>query len=258
MKKRISFVLILISSALLFAGEINFLSFNMNTRSRTAEQAADMIKESGADFVFLQEVWLEENKDAALHKICSLLGKSEWNFVSSSSYSLKTIQKKGDETYKSGGNGQNNAVIYNSTKLSVKNLADEIGFTDFSGDYLFDKNNVILVEITPADNKSQKCIAINVHLPFNDRPHRKRDLETLEKLYAHFKLKSAVIIAGDFNYYRRDLTKRNFDIVDGTENYFTDPNFGIPTTLSTKGTASVLFASDYDHFILNKKLIIKK
>lgn len=257
MKKFCAFFAIFFVSVLVFAEEIKVLSFNMGSRNRTALQVADMIQESGADIVFLQEIWVSAPKDDALQKMRTRLGKSDWDFVSSSSYILNQVTTIGGETYKTGGNGQNNAILYNKSKIALTNLAEMVGFTHFGkveSDFLFDKNNVILVEFSPKDKLAQKCVAIDIHLPYTDKPHRKRDLATLERLYARYKLKYAVIVAGDFNYNRKDLTKRNFDFVDGTENWFSDPNFGICTTLSTKGDDRVIFANDYDHFIFNKKI----
>ena len=259
MKKISSVILLFFLSALLFAQNLKFLSFNMGSRNKTALEVADMIKESRADVVFLQEIWVSAPKDDALVKMCARLGKSDWDFVSSSGYMLQSVQKIGKETYKTGGNGQNNAIIYNKAKISLKNLANELEFTHFGkteANFLFDKNNVIVVELSSKEKPEQKCIAIDIHLPYNDKEHRKRDLETLERLYAHYKFKYAVLIAGDFNYNRRDLTKRNFDYVDGTEKWFYDPNFGICTTLSTKGEEQVVFSNDYDHFIFNKKIAV--
>ena len=261
MRKISAFVISFFLSALLFAEEIKVLSFNMGARNKTAIQVADMIKESEADFVFLQEIWVSAPKDEALKKMCAHLGKSDWDFVSTSSYSLKNLVTIGEESYKAGGNGQNNAILYNKSKISLTNLAETIGFTHFGAvesDFLFDKNTVILVEFALKSEPQKKCIAINTHLPYTDKTHRKRDLATLERLYARYKLKSAVLIAGDFNYNRRHLTKSNFDFVDGCESHFYDPNFGILTTLSTKGESEVIFANDYDHFIFNKKIAVKE
>lgn len=261
LRKITAILALLLAPALVFAGEIKVLSFNMGARNRTAVQVAEMIRESGADIVFLQEVHITAPKDTALQKMREHLGSGEWDFISSSPYILRSTEIIGNEVYKAGGSGQNNAVLYNKGRLTVRNLAESIGFTHFGkveSGFLFDKNNVMLIEISPSDADARSCIAINVHLPYNDTAHRKRDLETLERLYARYKLRHAVIIAGDFNYSRKQLTRRNFDFVDGSEGHFYDPNFGIPTTLSTKGETQIIFASDYDHFIFNKKIAVRE
>ncbi len=256
MKKRnniitLIFVFLLFSGNLLYAEKINLLSFNMGAKGRTANKIADMIDESEADIVFLQEVWVKDPENAALNRMLKRLG-DDWDFVTSSSYALMEMRYVGEESYKTGGYAQNNAIVYNRKKLVITDLADEVGFTDFDGDYLFDKNNVQLVEFK-LNNKKSKLYAINVHLPYNDYQHRIRDLETLEKLYAKYKHSSALVIAGDFNLNRSALTVRNFDFVDGTKRWFSDPNYGIATTVSPSKKSGVFFVNDYDHFICNKK-----
>jgi endonuclease/exonuclease/phosphatase family metal-dependent hydrolase len=256
MKKRnniitLIFVFLLFSGNLLYAEKITLLSLNMGAKGRTANKIADMIDESGADIVFLQEVWVKDPENAALNRMLKRLG-DDWDFVTSSSYALMEMRYVGEESYKTGGYAQNNAIVYNRKKLVITDLADEVGFTDFDGDYLFDKNNVQLVEFK-LNNKKSKLYAINVHLPYNDYQHRIRDLETLEKLYAKYKHSSALVIAGDFNLNRSALTVRNFDFVDGTKRWFSDPNYGIATTVSPSKKSGVFFVNDYDHFICNKK-----
>ena len=256
MKKRnniiifIFLILIFFSNAV-YAEKITLLSLNMGAKGRTAYKIADMIDESGADIVFLQEVWVKDPENAALNRMLKRLG-NDWDFVTSSSYALMEMRYVGEESYKTGGYAQNNAIVYNRKKLVITDLADEVGFTDFDGDYLFDKNNVQLVEFK-LNNKKSKLYAINVHLPYNDYQHRIRDLETLEKLYAKYKYSSALVIAGDFNLNRSALTVRNFDFVDGSKRWYSDPNYGIATTVSPSKKSGVFFVNDYDHFICNKK-----
>lgn len=270
MKKRnniitfIFLILIFFSNAV-YAEKITLLSLNMGAKGRTAYKIADMIDESEADIVFLQEVWVKDPENAALNRMLKRLG-DDWDFVTSSSYALMEMRYVGEESYKTGGYAQNNAIVYNRKKLVLTDLADEVGFTDFNGDYLFDKNNVQLVEfklnkeLVPAgkldsgsSSSNKKLYAINVHLPYNDYQHRIRDLETLEKLYAKYKHSSALVIAGDFNLNRSALTVRNFDFVDGSKRWFSDSNYGIATTVSPSKKSGVFFVNDYDHFICNKK-----
>ncbi len=245
------FLILIFFSNVVYAEKINLLSFNMGAKGRTANKIADMIAESGADIVFLQEVWVKHPENAALNRMVGRLG-NDWAFVTSSAYALMEMRYVGEESYKTGGYAQNNAIVYNRKKLVLTDLADEVGFTDFNGDYLFDKNNVQLVEFK-LNNKKSKLYAINVHLPYNDYQHRIRDLDTLEKLYAKYKHSSALVIAGDFNLNRSALTVRNFDFVDGSKRWFSDPNYGIATTVSPSKTSGVFFVNDYDHFICNKK-----
>ena len=217
------FLILLFFGNTVYAEKITLLSLNMGAKGRTAYKIADMIDESGADIVFLQEVWVKHPENAALNRMLKRLG-NDWDFVTTSSYALMEMRYVGDESYKTGGYAQNNAILYNKKKLMLTDLADEIGFTNFDGKYLFDKNNVQLVafRLVKGKNKSDKgaasdvkLYAINVHLPYNDYQHRIRDLETLEALYAKYKHSSAMVIAGDFNLNRSMLTNRNFDFVDG-------------------------------------------
>lgn len=252
----ISLLATLVLSVSAFAENITVLSFNMGSRNRTATQVADMIAAAHADVAFLQEIWVKAPQNTALHTMVAQLGTDDWDFATSSAYSLTTVQTVGEETYKTGGNGQNNAILYNKKKLALIDLADDLGFTHFDGDYRFDKNAVQAVRLALQADAEHECIAINVHLPYTDKAHRTRDVRTLERLYAHFKLRYGVLIAGDFNYHRKDLTTRNFDYVDGTEKWYVDRNFGIPTTLSTKGDTLILFANDYDHFVYSPKITV--
>ena len=251
------FVFLIILGNAVYAEKINLLSFNMGAKGRTANKIADMIAESGADIVFLQEVWVKHPENAALKRMVGRLG-NDWAFVTSSAYALMEMRYVGEEAYKTGGYAQNNAIVYNRKKLVFADLADEVGFSDFSGDYLFDKNNVQLVAFKLVDGKEDRTsaydlYAINVHLPYNDYQHRIRDLETLEKLYAKYKHNAALVIAGDFNLNRSYLTKCNFDFVDGSNRWFSDLNYGIATTVSPSKKAGLFFVNDYDHFIYSKK-----
>ena len=251
------FVFLLFSGNLVYAEKINLLSFNMGAKGRTANTIAEMIDESDADIVFLQEVWVKHPENAALKRMLKRLG-NDWDFVTSSSYALMEMQYVGSESYKTGGYAQNNAIVYNRKKLVLTDFADEVGFTDFNGEYLFDKNNVQLVAFKLVDGKEYRTsaydlYAINVHLPYNDYQHRIRDLETLEKLYAKYKHSTPLVIAGDFNLNRSYLTNCNFDFVDGSNRWFSDFNFGIATTVSPSKKAGLFFVNDYDHFIYNKK-----
>ena len=266
MRKISTFFLAFFLSALLFAEQLRLISFNMGGRNRTAREVAEMISESGADIAFIQEIWLSENNDKATRQILSVLRKNaDWQVETTVHFILNNYKEITGETYKTGSNGQNNAIFYNKSKVSAKNLAEEVGFSNFGAEtgnpaknFLFDKNTCQIVKFTPnsesKNGANSEFIAINVHLPYTDKAHRARDVATLERLYARYKQKYGVIIAGDFNYYRRDLTKRNFDFVDGSESWYYDPNFGLLTTLSSKADTEIVFASDYDHFIYSPKI----
>ena len=263
-------------SATVFATDITLLSMNL---AHTKRQGADgydewknlvcaIVKESKADIVFLQEVPIELEKrfDTAVFKMAKkgnvlddfsrCLGSS-WAYFSTADYAIRKNMTVGAENYVFCDMNQNNAILYNSRRVLGKNLAKSLGFSDFSGDFLFDKNNVQAIEFRVSGAESEKFVAINVHLPYNNASHRERDTATLERLFAHFKLKIGVIAAGDFNTHRAELAKRNFDFADGNDGWFSDKNFGLKTTLSAKGDG-ISFANDYDHFLFSKKIAVKQ
>lgn len=94
---------------------------------------------------------------------------------------------------------------------------------------------------------------MNVHLASNNNPtNLNRDIDTLEKLYASYKLKYPVIVGGDFNTPRTDLLHRNFDNVDGNSSWYLN-NKGVKTSLG-KNKSAISFSNDFDHFIYNNKI----
>lgn len=276
MKRFFASILYFILATFIFATDLNILSFNMAHLKRQnasdytewLDNICSIVKESKADIVYLQEVAIELEKipnislfkkakaNNILDDITVKLGKS-WSYYSTADYAIRKNQTVENEQYTYCDMNQNNAILYNRNKVLAKDKAENIGFTTFTGKYLFDKNNVQVIEFSLVGQASKKFIAINVHLPYSNIEHRKRDMETLEKLYASYKLTNAVLIAGDFNTYRKDLIKRNFDFVDGTDSWYIDSSFGLKTTL-TKNPNKVSFANDYDHFIYNKKISIAK
>lgn len=161
-------------------------------------------------------------------------------------------KKINNQTYSKATANQTNAILYNSSIFNVIDKAKEFGFTDFSGEYLFDKNNVQIIEFTEIKTKN-KLNVINVHLPYNNTDNWKRDLKTLESLYEKLKFKSAIVIGGDFNTWRVNLTNQNFDNVDGTTSWYYDKKAGIKTTVSEE-KKSFRFAQQFDHFIYNNKI----
>lgn len=256
MRRILALLAVLALAAAAYAERLTLLSFNMGGRNRTAAAVADMIAESHADIAFLQEIWVSAPQNTALKAMAAQLGDGRWDFATSSAYSLTGPKTARGESYKAGGNGQNNAILYDTTKVTLDDLADEAGFTRFDGEFLFDKNTVQLVRFTLRGGSRAQFVAVNVHLPYTDKVHRARDLRTLERLYARYKRSGGIVIAGDFNTRRTELTARNFDFVDGTEQWFSDRHFGIATTLSTKGDDRVQFANDYDHFVYSKPITV--
>ena len=275
MKKFVSICVLLCFFACAAAAEITLMSFNLAHLKRQGAEGYDewaktvcaVIKEAKADVVLLQEVPIELEKTAnplfkrakknnVLDDFAKMLG-SGWLYCSTANYAIRKNMEVGGESYVYCDMNQNNAMLYDSKKVLARDLAEQVGFAKFDGKYLFDKNNVQAVEFRVSGAESEKFVAINIHAPFNNLEHRSRDLATLEKLYASLKMRSAVIIAGDFNTPRKELKTRNFDGVDGEDSFFSDRNFGLKTTLSSKGEGIAL-ANDYDHFIYSKKVNVVK
>lgn len=227
-----------------------------------------VIKDNDFDIVLLQEVpiGLDKRYDTKIFKTAkeknilddftTLLGKN-WSYYSTANYAIRSNITMGEENYVYCDANQNNAILYNGYKVLAKDMATELGFAEFKGNFLFDKNTVQVLEFRISGKETEKFIVINVHLPYTNYEHRMRDLKTLEKLYTKYKLSMGVLIGGDFNLYRGDLTKRNFDFVDGNNSWYYDKNFGLKTTFSTDKD-SIKFVSDYDHFVYNEKIKIKE
>ena len=275
MKRLLSAIFVLFFCLLSSVANIRLLSFNIAHGKRQGAEGyeewintiSDVIKGEKADIVFLQEVPIElvktseplfkkARKNNILDDFSKILG-SGWCYFSTADYMIRRSVERDGESYIYGDMNQNNAILYNSQKVLGKDLADRLGFTKFDGKYLFDKNNVQAVEFRVSGNEGEKFVAINIHAPFNNLEHRSRDLAMLERLYASFKLKSGVVIAGDFNTARKELLGRNFDFVDGEDSFFSDRSFGLKTSISSKGD-NITLANDYDHFIYSRKITIKK
>ncbi len=267
-------LLFALAAASVFA-DITLLSMNLAHLKRQGADGYEdwknlvcaVIKDTKADIVLLQEVPIELEKrfDTPLFKtakhgnilddFAGVLGAS-WAYFSTAEYAIRKNMTVGAENYVFCDMNQNNAVLFNSRKVLGKDLAKTLGFTEFSGEFLFDKNNVQAIEFRVSGSESERFVVLNTHLPFNNTAHRERDTKTLEQLFAHFKLREGVICGGDFNTSRAELAKRNFDFVDGTDGWFSDKNFGLKTTLSSKGE-NIVFANDYDHFLYSKKISVK-
>ena len=274
MRRFICFCCILYCSAVLFAEQFVLLSFNINGAAKTpraenAQWLADIchiIQQSKADIVFLQEVCIELDsvphttlfKKARMHNVLDvcveLLGKDEWAYFSTANYGLRKTVTVQEQAYTMGDKTQNNAILYRADKLDAQDLSDELGFTSFSGTYLFDKNTVQVVQFCVRGTDTKPAlVGINAHLPYNNAEHRERDVRTLQRLYARYKLRFGVVLTGDLNMHRAELTDKNFDIVDGDERWYVDRHFGLKTTVGTSDT-EFRFANDYDHFLYNAKL----
>lgn len=274
--KRFCFSLVfLFVFATSFCDTLTIMSFNLNgtnsshrmkEKSRWAEDIAAIISQANADIVLLQEVSIEldkrldteyfknPKKDNVLDFFIRELKNGKWEYCTSADYILRKNMSIDGRTYKSGNKTQNNAVLYNESKLKANDQKKMLNFDTFKDSkYKFDKNSVQVIEFEERATR-QKFIVMNVHLPYSDIDSYTKDLDTLERLYASQKLKMGVIVGGDFNTHREALTKRNFDNVDGTTNWYYNFNFGLLTTIAVRNSKTFAFANAYDHFIYNKKI----
>lgn len=275
-KKIISIALIIFFSFTLFAAPIKIMSFNLNgndgkhrfeSNEQWSKTITAILKQSKADIILLQEISLDlekilgdsegrkKAKEDNLKRLCSeLTGFSgNWKYETSANYMLRKDIKIGNINYAAGSKTQNNAILYNSSKFSVKDLSSELRFNNFTNAKCkFQKNSVQVLKFTELETK-EEFIVINVHLASNNNPDKlNRDVDTLEKLYASYKLKYPVIVGGDFNTPRTDLLHRNFDNVDGNSSWYLN-NKGLKTSLG-KNKSTISFANDFDHFIYNNKI----
>lgn len=274
------FIFVQVASAENFPQNANaLLSFNVNgmqknhrleTNPKWADTITKIISESGADIVCLQEVCidLEKRRDTALFKNpkknnvldyftkhLSEEKKCEWRAVTSARYLLRANVQKNGKDFSYGDKTQNNAILYDAGKFSARDLASDLGFENFSGEFLFHKNSVQVLLFENIET-SEQFIVINVHLPFSNSAKNNDDLETLKRLTKHFE-KFPLVVAGDFNISREILLKKKFFAVDGKTGNFSSSEFAIATTLS-RSEKNFRFANDYDHFVFNEKVIEKK
>lgn len=277
MTKKILFVFIILCvSVYAFSEEITILSFNIKGTSTTNRQGntewlndiCNIISKSQADIVLLQEVCIElekipgnkvfkrAKKNNLLDDIIMVLGDETWRYLSTADYGLRANVTVNGIEYSYGDKTQNNAILYNSDKVFAFDYAEKLGFLNFSGDYLFHKNTVQFVEFSLINQKETKFFVGNVHLPYSNLEKRYQDLKTLEALFAKYKHNNGIIIGGDFNLHRSELTDRNFDFVDGQDSWYYDKNFGLKTTVG-KSEEGFNLVNDYDHFIYNSKIKVK-
>ncbi|MBE6344747.1 MAG: hypothetical protein E7063_03530 [Spirochaetaceae bacterium] len=276
MKKIFCTALVLLVTFFVVAEEITILSFNIKGTSTSNRQGntewlndiCNIISNSQADIVLLQEVCIElekipetkvfkrGKKDNLLDDMVKILGCENWCHLSTADYGLRANVSVNGIEYSSGDKTQNNAILYNSAKVQAFDYAEILGFSNFDGNFLFNKNTVQFIEFSLVNQEETKFFVVNVHLPYNNLEKRFHDLETLESLFAKYKHYNGVIIGGDFNLHRSELTGRNFDYVDGHDSWYYDKNFGLKTTVG-KSEDGFSLVNDYDHFVYSSKINVK-
>lgn len=244
------------------AGEFSIMSFNIQGNNVQhdvinedwVDQIVQVIKMSKADIVLLQEVRLlrESPANNLLESLVSKLNKKgdNWNFCSSVRYAKCKMDL-------------HNAILYNAKNVTLKKdlaYSPPFNFVQYYDTtendprrYQFVYNNVQVIEFAHKDKSSQSFYVVNVHLPSPKNTKLVKERHILELLYADYKSKKPLIIAGDFNIRRSELKRgSNFSdaIIDGNEGRYSD-FWGQKTTLSTS-TKEFTLSNDYDHFIVNK------
>jgi endonuclease/exonuclease/phosphatase family metal-dependent hydrolase len=253
------------------AKEISVMSFNIQGHGPGSslhragnkdweDSIIDIVRQSGADIVLLQEIPLTSPygnlANSFANKLTSITGHT-WESADSASYSLSSMEL-------------NNAVLYNYEKVClIEDLAHSIPFylyqhkTDnIKREYNFIKNNEQILKFTlKEDSSSDFFYLVNVHLPGpNDNEGQlSKEMREIEKLYADYKRNIPMIIGGDFNTRRIDLIRgSNFSdgIIDGNDGQYSD-FWGQKTTISSPNLNVVQLANDYDHFIINKNYLFE-
>ena len=259
-------LLILISlffSFSVYASELTVMSFNVQGhgpsssehrvgKDKWENQIVSIIKKSKAKLVLLQEFAVRKDSEQdkiLIEKFLKKL-KGKWKYETSASYSLSSMDL-------------NNAVLYNTKYLKLVNdLAKQEPFNMYDYKlnqeedirrFKFIKNNEQILEFEYKDNNSQTFYVINVHLPAPDENVKKNyEIGEISKLYATYKRKVPLIIAGDFNISRKELLRgSNLSdaIIDGNEERYID-YWGQKTTV-TGSKDKLTLKSDYDHIIIS-------
>ena len=279
MKKLTLIAAFFLTASLAFCEKITILSYNIAHNSsykkehyeEWMEGIGEIVRQNEADIVLLQEVPIAMKKgfvtrfygDVELHfklpqkktildDIARELGPG-WKSISTAFYLLHDGVTIDGTAFSGGDMSQNNAIFYNSQKVSAEDLSDPLGFTIFPEcDYRFNKNNVQAARFTSGEST---FILVNVHLQSkNSIEKRDRDLLTLaDMLLNEFGGEISdepVIAGGDFNTRRKEFASLDF------ESYVIDGKSSPKTTLSIRDSGFA-YANDYDHFVYNPAMVEK-
>ena len=274
MKKLTLIAAFFLTASLAFCEKITILSYNIAHNSsykkehyeEWMEGIGEIVRQNEADIVLLQEVPIAMKKgfvtrfygDVELHfklpqkktildDIARELGPG-WKFISTAFYLLHDGVTIDGTAFSGGDMSQNNAIFYNSQKVSAEDLSDPLGFTIFPEcDYRFNKNNVQVVRFLIGE---ESLVLVNVHLQSkNSIEKRNWDLTVLyDMLLNEFGGEisdESVIAGGDFNTRRKEFESLGFDT------YIVDGKSSPKTTLAIRDSG-FSYANDYDHFIYNE------
>lgn len=262
LKKLVLILISLLFSFSIYASELTVMSFNIQGhgpgskehrigKDKWEDQIISVIEESQAQLVLLQEFPTKNDKKskAAIEKFLKKL-KGVWKCETSVSYSLSNMDL-------------NNAVLYNTKYLTLVNdLAKQAPFNmlaykqnkqEDTRKFKFIKNNEQILEFKHIDKPSKTFYIINIHLPAPDENEKKNyEIGEIAKVYAIYKRKVPLIIAGDFNISRKELingSNLSDAIIDGNEGKYID-KWGQKTTVN-QSKKEIQLKSDYDHFIIS-------
>ena len=274
MKKLTLIAAFFLTASLAFCEKITILSYNIAHNSsykkehyeEWMEGIGEIVRQNEADIVLLQEVPIAMKKgfvtrfygDVELHfklpqkktildDIARELGPG-WKSISTAFYLLHDGVTIDGTAFSGGDMSQNNAIFYNSQKVSAEDLSDPLGFTIFPEcDYRFNKNNVQVVRFLIGE---ESLVLVNVHLQSkNSIEKRNWDLTVLyDMLLNEFGGEisdESVIAGGDFNTRRKEFESLGFDT------YIVDGKSSPKTTLAIRDSG-FSYANDYDHFIYNE------
>lgn len=247
MKKLRSFVFLfcfIVQGIFLFGEETVIVSWNIchpgENRDTFMNTAGWLAEEYDVDILAVQEINVN-NKGflAALEKILEKNTGEDWASLSTAVHEKIKNQTVGDQFYNCFRNDQNNAFLYRTGKFDAVNKYKAYSFDNFAGcRYKVDKNNMLVALFKSRESKEDLTL-VNVHLPYNNKENRLRDMYTAARLFHNIPDSKYKIIMGDFNY-RADELKKGFPYVAVRE----------ATTVNTKGQ----YANSYDHFAYNKKV----
>lgn len=273
-KRLISITAFLICTSFCFSDSVTFMTFNIqgldffetDGENRT-ENVKKILIDSKADIILLQEIKLDrffektkgdEYESELEQNLKNMLGYS-WKLSTTSKreYRGKYLKKNGKD-FEGRPSSQNNAIIYNSSKLRLIRDFGEIFNWDQTGTsfssciYPHHKNSFMVLEFEERSSK-QTFLLINVHLPYNNYLHRTEDFQTLLEIVDNLRnvwSRKFIIIGGDFNLTFEELKYNDLQNL----NYFynLDAEKEIKTTVS--GKDSNFLVNSYDHFFWSKEL----
>ena len=264
LNKIILTLVVLLFSFSIYASELTVMSINVQGhgpgssehrvgKDKWENQIVSIIKKSKAKLVLLQEFAVRKDSEqdkVLIEKFLKKL-KGKWEYETSALYSISSMDL-------------NNAILYNTKYLKLVNdLAKQEPFNMYdyklnqeedTRRFKFIKNNEQILEFEYKDNNLQTFYVINIHLPApNENVKKNYEIGEISKLYATYKRKIPLIIAGDFNISRKELLRgSNLSdaIIDGNEgNYIQE--WGQKTTMK-QNKKEIELASDYDHIIISK------